>query len=305
MTTIAPPPPAPSAGSAPPPLTPGGRSALRALFVVAAALLVSGSVIALGVTAFGISSFRVVADEQPLPGDVRELVIDTGDVPAAVRLLADRDATEPRVSMRLVNSARSGDQTLAVDRQAGRATVTVHGDVPEFVRWSRTGEITVTMPPAMAGKLSVTVQQNAGVLFAQADLDELIARGTDGAVILSGSARRIEIHNQNGSVVTREPISVTESFTAETVDGDVTVDFADAAPRAVEATTNNGDIVIELPLSGPYLVHADSSSNTVVRVPRTTDPDRAVAEVTARSDDGEVVVSTLGDGWDREGRPRG
>lgn len=303
MTTLAPPPPAPPAGSAPPPVSAGARSALRAVFVVAAALLVTGSVIALGVTAFGISSFRVVADEKTLPGDIRELVIDTADVPAAVRLTTDRDAGEPRVSMRLVNSVRSGDQTLAVDRQAGRATVTVRGDVPEFMRWSRTGEITVTVPPAMARNLSITVEQNAGVLIAQADLDELIARGTDGAVVLSGSARRIEIHNENGSVVTREPISVTESFTAETVDGDVAVDFTDAAPRIVQATTNNGDIVIELPPAGPYLVRA--SSNASVRVPETTDADRAVAEVTARSDDGEVVVSTLGDGWDGGGRRHG
>jgi hypothetical protein len=293
MTTIAPP-PAPPSPATPPPLSSGGRSALRAMIVVAAGLLVAGTVIALGVTAFGLSTFRVVADEQALPADVRALVIDTGDVPAAVRVTTDRDAETPRVSMRLVNSSRSGDQTLAVDRQADRATVTVHGDALEFMRWSRTGEITVTLPPAAARNMSITVRQDAGVVIAQADLDELITHGNEGAVVLSGSARRIEVHNRNGDVVTREPISVAESFTAETVDGDVTVDFRDAAPRTVEATTDNGMVALQLPDAGPYLVHAESASSSV-RVPETDDPARAAAEVTARSRDGIVSIATLGD----------
>jgi hypothetical protein len=297
VTTIAPPPPAPPAPSQ---LSPGGRSALRAAFVVAAVMLIGGSVIALSVTAFGLSRFRVIADEQPLPADLRSLVVDTADVPAAVTLTTDRDATEPRVTMRMINSAGTGDQTLAVDRQGGRATVTVNGAVPEFMRWSRAGQITVTLPPALARGMSVTVRQEAGVLFAQADLDELVAHGTEGAVVLSGSARRIEVHNENGDVVTREPISVAESFTAETVDGDVIVDFRDAAPRTVEASTGNGDVALGLPTPGPYLVRAVSGSDTSVRVPETTDADRAAAEVTARSGDGAVTVSTLnGDRADR------
>lgn len=297
MTTIAPPPPAPPA---PPQLSPGGRSALRAAFVVAAVVLIGGSVIALSMTAFGLSRFRVVADEQPLPAELRSLVVDTADVPAAVTLTTDRDATEPRVTMRMINSAGTGDQTLAVDRQGEGATVTVNGAVPEFMRWSRGGQITVTLPPALARGMSVTVRQEAGVVFAQADLDELITHGTEGAVILSGSARRIEVHNENGDVVTREPISVAESFTAETVDGDVTVDFRDAAPRTIEASTGNGDVALALPTPGPYLVRAVSGSDTSVRVPETTDADRAAAEVTARSGDGSVTVSTLdGDRTDR------
>lgn len=299
MTTIAPPPPT---TAAPPPLTPGGRRGLRATFVVLAVLLVSGTVIALGVASFGISRFRVVADEKTLPGDIRDLVIDTADVPAAVRLVTDRNATEPRVSMRLVNSTRSGDQTLSVDRAANRATVTVRGDAFGFTPWSRTGEITVTLPPALARNMAVTVHQETGVVLAQADLDELITHGTDGMVVLSGSARRIEVHNEDGDIVTREPISVTESFTAETTDGDVTVEFKDAAPRTIAASTSDGDIALELPGAGPYLVRTDAPGNTTVTVPRTSDPARAVAEVTARSEDGSVVVSALGDNRDRPHR---
>ncbi|SBS75066.1 conserved hypothetical protein [uncultured Mycobacterium sp.] len=300
MTTIAPAPPA--TATPPPPLTPGGRRGLRVMFVVVAILLVSATVIALGVASFRLSRFRVVADELTLPGDIRDLVIDTADVPAAIRLVTDRDATEPRVSMRLLNSSRSGDQTLAVDRGANRATVTVRDDAFGFTPWSRTGEITVTLPPVLARNMAVTVHQETGVLLAQADLDELITHGTDGLVVLSGSARRVEVHNEDGDIVTREPISVAESFTAETVDGDVTVDFKDAAPRTIEASTRDGDVTLELPGAGPYLVRADGPGNTTVTVPRTSDPERAVAEVTVRTDDGTVAVTALVDDRNRRHR---
>ena len=65
--------------------------------------------------------------------------------------------------------------------------------------------------------------------------------------MLSGSARRIEVHTDNGDVVTRDPISVSESFSATTIDGDIKVDLKDAAPRTVDATTANGDVIIALP----------------------------------------------------------
>ena len=81
-----------------------------------------------------------------------------------------------------------------------------------------------------------------------------------------------------------------------TADGDVTVDFKEAAPRTIEAVSSNGDVAIGLPPGGPYLVHAASGSSTSVRVPETNDPQRAEAEVTVRSDDGSVSVSTLGRG---------
>lgn len=292
MTTIAPPPPAPPAESAPPPLTPGGRSALRVVLVVVAAVLVAGTVVSLGVAAWGLSTLRVVADEKSLPKDMRALIVDTGDTPAAVRLTTDRDATEPRASMRIVNSPRGADQTLSVTQESGRTRLTVSGDGSQFMDWGRVGELTVTLPLELARRLSVTVQQDDGVLLAQADVDELVARNTDGAVVLSGNARRVEIRSQDGSIFAREPISVTESFDAQVVDGEVSVDFKDAAPRKIDIVSVDGDIAISLPNQGPYLVRA-SGDSTRIRVPETNDPARAASEVTLRSNDGTVTVSTL------------
>lgn len=303
MTIIAPPPPpappaAPPVSAAPPPLTPGGRTAVRVFLVIAASVVVVGTVLSLGATAWGVSTFRVVADETAFPSDTRSLVIDTGDVPAALRLRTDRDAREPRVSMRLLKSARSGERTLQVNQDAQTTRITVNGVTPEFMGWGRAGEITVTLPPEMARRLSVTTTQDKGVLLVQADLDSLVASNTYGAVILSGSARRIDVTGQDGTVLTRDPISVSESFVAESVDGEISVDFKEAPPRTVEASTRTGDIAISLPTPGPYLVRA-SGDSARVRVPETTDPARAAAQITARSDEGDVVVEGAGAGRHR------
>ncbi|BBY52188.1 hypothetical protein MARA_56560 [Mycolicibacterium arabiense] len=291
MTTIAPPPPAPTP-STPSPLSPGGRTAIRAFLVIAASVVVVGSLVALGVSAWGLSNFRVVADETSLPGDTRSLVIDTRDVPAALRITTDRDATEPRISTRLINSSRAGERSLEVTRNGADTRVALTGTQPGVIGWGRAGEVTVTLPPEMARRLSLTTQQGAGVLMMQADVDTLVANNENGAVVLRGSARRIEVRTQDAEIVTRDPISVTESFLADSVDGDVSVDFG-AAPRTVDASSNTGDVVVLLPDPGPYLVRA-SGDSAQVRVSETEDPDRAAAEVTVRSDDGTAVVDRLG-----------
>jgi Putative adhesin len=292
VTTIAPPPPAPA--TPPPPLSPGGRTAVRVTLIVAAAVLVVGAVATLGTAAWGISSFRVIKDSKPLPTAMRSLVVDTGSVPVAVRITADRDAREPRADLRMVNSTRAGANPLVVNADGAEVRVTISGERSMFMDWGRAGEITLVLPPGLARRLMVTTQQDNGIVLAQADLDQLIARTDNGEVILSGSARRIEIHTDNGDVVTRDPIVVTESFTATTDNGDISVDFSDAAPRTVEATSDNGDVVVALPARGRYVVNASTDNgDAVVRVPQVTDRENAAAVVTARSENGDVVIDDL------------
>ena len=71
------------------------------LLIGAAAVLVLGSLGALSVAAFGLSTFRVITDSKPLPSAMRSLVIDTGRLPVAVRITTDRAATEPRADRRV------------------------------------------------------------------------------------------------------------------------------------------------------------------------------------------------------------
>jgi Putative adhesin len=107
----------------------------------------------------------------------------------------------------------------------------------------------------------------------------------------------VEVRGQDGDIHTREPITVTESFTASTADGDIDVRFAEDPPPHIDATTRDGDITISLPPPGPYLVHAQSGNgDATVRVPETTDPARAATEITARSDDGDVVIDSARSG---------
>lgn len=292
MTITASPPPPQLPSAAPPPLTPRRRTAVRASLVIAASVLVVSCVVALGMTAWGLSGYRVIADEKTLQADLKSLIIDVGNVPTAVRLTIEDDATVPRVSMRLINLDRSGDHTLDVTEESGTARVTVNGQGSGFMDWGRAGKITVTLPREIARRLSVTAQLEDGVLLAEADLDSLVVHNVDGAVILGGSARNLEIHTRDGSIVAHEPIAVSESFLAAAVDGDVNVDFVSAPPRRLEATTRDGDVKISLPEPGPYLVQA-SGDSTRVSVPRTNDRARAVAEVSVRTADGNIMIDTL------------
>ena len=294
MTTLAPPPPAPA--NPPPPLSPGGRTAFRITLIVAAVVLVVGAVVSLGTVAWGLSSFRVITDSKPLPAAMRALVIDTGSVPVAVRITADRDAREPRVDLRMVNSTRAGANPLMVNSDSSETRITLSGEASTILDWSRAGELKLVLPPDLARRLTVTTDQELGVVLANADLDQLIARTADGEIVLNGSARRIEVHTDTGDVVTRDPISVSESFSATTIDGDIKVDLKDAAPRTVDASTANGDVILALPATGRYLVNANTAweqGSTVVRVPQTNNREQAAAVVTARSETGDVVIEDL------------
>ena len=294
MTIIAPPPPAPA--TSPPPLSPGGRTAVRLALIAAAAVLVVGTLVSLGTTAWGVAGFRVITDSKPLPVAMRSVFVDTDSVPVAVRITTDRNAREPRADLRMVNSTRAGANPLAVNTDATGTRISINGEASTFLDLGRAGEITLVLPPDLARKLTVTTQQDTGVVLAQADIDQLIARTDNGEVVLSGSARRIEIHTDNGDVVTREPISASESFSATTDNGDIKVDFSNAAPRTIDATTDNGDVIIAVPGRGPYVVNANTDDEvgaTVVRVPQTTDREVAAAVITARSDNGDVIIDDL------------
>lgn len=289
MTTITPPPVAP-----PPQLTPGGRTALRLALISAAALLLTATVVGLGITAWGVSNIRVVTDHQTLPTTMRTLAIDTERVPIAIRITADRESREAVADLRLVNTSRSGEHQLNVTTDGTETRISIAGSPSRTLEWARGGEVTIALPPEQARRMTVRTEQEIGAVIASADVDQLIAHTTNGAIILRGAARRIEAQTVNGEIVSREPVAVAEHFSATAGDGHIVVDFADTAPRVVDAISRNGDVVIGLPERGPYLVHAQSRQSTVVQVAETTNPDAAVAEITARSDNGAVVLQNVG-----------
>jgi hypothetical protein len=276
----------------PPSLSPGGRTAARAALVIAAVAIIAITLGLLTAGAVGLSAFRLVTDHHNLPANMRALTVDTAASPMAVRIVADSDATEPRVDVRVVTSDRGDREELIVTNDANGTLVRV--DAPSsFLAWGDPGELIITVPPALGRQLAVTVRQDNGVLMAEADLDQLTATTTDGAVLLRGTVRRIEVRARDGEIHTRQPISVGESFTAETRDGDVQVRFADA-PSQIEAVTRDGDVDISLPTPGPYLVRAQSGDGSAtVQVPQTADPARAAATITATTRDGEISVETM------------
>mgnify|MGYP000098875736 CR=1 FL=1 len=268
------------------------RSAIRTILVVAAVAITFSAVVGVGGIAWGVASLRVAADTRALPSEMESLTIDTGEMPTAIRITSDRNLREPKVRMRLLNTSRTDAGALTVARNGNAVSLTVAGTPSQLRSFTPPGEITVTLPPDLAHRLSVTTAQRAGLLFSQADLSRLTVHNRDGAVVLDGDAQRIEIHTESGQIRTRDAISVTESFTADAHGGHIAVDFRDDAPRIVQATGGDADIEIALPPGGPYLVRAQAGNDLKVRVPQTDDASRAVAQITARADEGSVSITT-------------
>ncbi|MBX7456368.1 DUF4097 domain-containing protein [Mycolicibacterium sp. 3033] len=280
------PPPAPS---------PGGRTAIRAILIVAATVLLVGTVASLAVFSWGVSRFRVVTDSAALPASVRAVTVDTGSVPVIVRITTDREARTPRVDMKMVNSVRAGAEPLSVAADGTSARVTIDAEPSAVLNWGRASRITVVLPEDQARRTTVTTQQDTGVVMLEADIDRLVANTRNGAVVLGGGARDVDITAANGDVDTRDAVSVSGAFRATTATGDIDVDFS-VAPATLDARTENGDVTIALPPPGPYLVDATTGQpwgSTVVRVPQTREPRGAASVVSVRSETGDVTVEQL------------
>lgn len=132
--------------AAPPVLTPGGRSAMRSLLVVTAIVVTLSAAAGIGGLAWGISSVRVAAETETLPADFSSLTIDTGNMPTAIRITSDRNVSEPRVRMRLLNTAKDDHQALQVTRNGGAVSLTVTGEPSPLFDFGPPGEIMVTLP---------------------------------------------------------------------------------------------------------------------------------------------------------------
>jgi putative adhesin len=292
VTTIAPPPPAPPAPATSPSLPPGRRVVVRGIIVVAASILVLGYVAALGVAAGRLNAVRLSVETKDLPAGMRSLTIEAAD--ADVRISVDPKADAPRVDLRTVDSTTDDDhERMEVTSVGADTRLLLTPGAPSFMDWGRMGSVTVTLSPQLASRLSVIVRQDDGTLTVDADLGQLTAYTADGDIALNAGARRVDLTSRDGDVVAPKPISVAESFVAHTADGDIRVEFKGVTPRTVEASSRDGDIAIALPGPGPYLVDASADSRRI-RVPETTDPGKATAEVTVRTVDGDVAVDTSG-----------
>ena len=186
---------------------------------------------------------------------MRSLTIDTGDVPVALSLITDVDATEPRIDSRMVTSTDDTQLTIANDDASSR--VTLGGSGSGLFRFSRNGEIKVILPPDVARKLKVTVNQRAGSLSTDADLDQLVARTDSGAVTLGGSARRVDVSVRHGDISTSTRMAVTESIT-EQKPNPAASRWSSVRRHALLKQAPSGDVTVWVPGPGPYRVRAQS-----------------------------------------------
>ncbi|MFI5510317.1 hypothetical protein ACIA48_22865 [Mycobacterium sp. NPDC051804] len=263
---------------------------MRIGLVFIAAVVVLSSMTGLGAVAYGLVNARLITDARVLPASIKMLTVANGDVPVAIRVVTDAGVSEPSVGLRMLT--RADDSPLVVEYHAGASRLTIGGSRPGLLGFSGIGEVKIVLPPHIARGLSVSVNQRSGSLTFDADLDQLIVRSDNSTVTLGGSARVIDIDVHNGDISTSNRIAVTESFTAETKSGNLSVEFR-AAPRTTEAIAN-GDVDVGLPAPGRYRVTTQSErpdGKTTVTVRETTDP--SAPSVTARSKIGNVVVTEL------------
>jgi hypothetical protein len=145
-----------ASSEAPSPTARRNGTAVRVVLAVIGVLVTIGSLVSLGVLAVGFGSIRVVTETRALPSDLRLLSIDTGDVPAVVRVVTDADAREPRIDLRMVTR---GQAQLNVADSAADSRVTLSDNGSGFLWFNRTGEIRVVLPPDVARDLSMTVNE--------------------------------------------------------------------------------------------------------------------------------------------------
>lgn len=282
-----PPPQAPAARSAA--LPSGGRTAVRVALVVIAAFAVLATLGTFGALAAGLASLRVLTDTKALPAGMRSLTIESDGGDAFVRITADPNATAPRVDLRRVT--QSSDARLLVTNDAAGTRVKLGDGNAKFLPWKGHVSIKVVLPPDVARKLSVTVNQPRGAVASDADLDQLVATGDEGEIILGGgTVRRVDVKIRKGDISTSAPIAVSESFRAVSESGDISVEFR-TAPRTTEAIAGD-DVTVGLPGPGPYRVRAQTEtpgSEPTVRVRETADMNAPA--VTAISKSGNVLIN--------------
>ncbi|RAV13522.1 hypothetical protein DQP55_10105 [Mycolicibacterium sp. GF69] len=220
---------------------------------------------------------------------MRSLSIDTGGIPVPVGISADADAKQPRVELRMVTRTDDTRLSIASENTGSRVTLGTGGSA---FRWLVGTGLNVVLPPDVARKLSVTVNHRTGSLSTDADLDQMTVNSGDGTVALSGSARSIDVDVRHGDITTKSRIAVTESFSASTQDGSISIEFR-AAPRDIEAIAS-GNVTVGLPGLDAYRVRAGSEApngSTTVTVPETSDP--SAPKVTVRSVTANVSVQEI------------
>jgi hypothetical protein len=249
--------------------------------------LVTGSIVAVGMAAFGtVQAASVIAHEQ-------ETVVD--DVPAAglAGLIVENGAGSTRVvgvegADTVTVQARVSDGLRPTRHSIGRRDgfLVVAASCPTIAsHWCRVN-YTIEVPADM--RVDVSGQGRITVLDVAADV---VVDAHDGAVVLERLAGDVRASARDGRV---EATSLTsDSVVVDAADFGIDLAFA-TSPREVVARASYGDVDIVLP-DGPadadiaYAVDGQASEGrTTAAIRQDPDSDRTI---TARADDGSVNVT--------------
>ncbi|MFG2641628.1 DUF4097 family beta strand repeat-containing protein [Streptomyces sp. NPDC048370] len=245
------------------------------------ALLVSGGVLVgvLGVGGCGsaeVDGAPVEKKSFAFSGDT--LVVDSDDSEVEI---VPADIKDVRVSRQVDGWVFMGDGPDASwGLKDGRLTLRVECDA---VASDCDSVHRIQVPRGVA----VTVEDDNGKVTAEGFDTDLKVRSDNGAVIVRNSSGALDLTSNNGEVVV-EGGTTSGQVVARSDNGAVRIALS-AVPTRVEAVSDNGEIDIALP-DASYDVDG-RSDNGSVRVDVPTRKGSAHV-VTARSDNGEVVVRT-------------
>lgn len=235
-----------------------------------AALLIGGllGLLFTAISAVQVAGWTVGAvertDRQTIAGPVKNLTVDAG--PGEIQILPSQDG-----DVHVETHTKGSLHAPRVRAVKDGTHVMMSGNCPAFSFGPCDAEIVLHVPVGTA----VEVRSSSGDIVASGvggplQLDthsgDVSAIGVTGSADLRTDSGDVSLHGGSGNVTLESHSGdvfggdiASETVSAETQSGDVTLDFR-VPPKLVEASTASGDVGIALPDAGYYDVAADTGS---------------------------------------------
>lgn len=162
----------------------------------------------------------------------------------------------------------------------------IDGGCPTVAPWSAACSMTVTI--TLPESIPVTIAGLNGDVTATGLTGDLEIGTTNGSIDLDGSAGDLELRTTNGSISVGD--SESSTVVAVTVNGEITLEFADS-PTDVQAAGTNGSITIEVPdAREAYAIDLGTVNGDTETVKVVNDP-QADRSISAHTVNGSVTVT--------------
>ncbi|MGO4690644.1 DUF4097 family beta strand repeat-containing protein [Glaciibacter sp. 2TAF33] len=285
-TSIPPQPPASAPAPAPgqtPALAPTrpGRTLGKALLFIGVPLLVIALVV--GTVAVSLSVFTratAAAAEQAVAGTSVSV-----NVPNAALEFAP--SSDGQVHVTMTGSYAGGKPTLRLTTVNGESRIT--GGCPSG--WFLFARCGVTLHINVPADLAVTVRGDNGSITTEGLTGDLDFTTENGRIETTGTVGQVALRTTNGAIRVHD--SASTDVLADTTNGGVELQFAEA-PTSAQASSTNGAIHIVVPDNGTaYALDTDTTNGGVHTDAVPSDPG-SPRTIVARTTNGSVTIVPFG-----------